>query len=392
MVIESFIRVALNAGLETLVADAWPQLKPGDRLTLRVIDLRERQRALIDFGRFRVLAEMTFPVAIGDELVVKVLDTKKGQLHLGLVESSSAKEHPLSPWNEPLRPFTDDTLGQVRVHLGHMLTSLGRLPKGETAHTELSQILAGLRSFMESLHRGSGAENISRRLQSLCEDSGVFFEKRLEAALLQTAVAGDAATIEQLSAHPTVKRILTHDLKARLAMIKHLLAQPDSGHPFPTTRDASALARSVEALLVDMGHRQEEIVRRWNASEPFQMIHFWLPLQDIAGRAKLKIGFPRALAAQSRCGFHAALLLEFDHLGETRIDLFLMDRNLTTTFFVKTIRAKTFVEENVHEIRSALSPLFDHVQVNVSVSEKKIADFEFEDLQTADARRLDVRV
>jgi hypothetical protein len=29
--------------------------------------------------------------------------------------------------------------------------------------------------------------------------------------------------------------------------------------------------------------------------------------------------------------------------------------------------------------------------VNVRVSEKKIADFEFEDMQAADARRLDVR-
>lgn len=391
MTIGSSIRVALNSDLESLVGDAGPHLKTGDHLRLRVVEMRTSQLALVDFGRFRVLAEVAFPAAVGDELVVKVIDAQKGQLHLGVVEAPGGKAIPAPQWNAPLRPFADETLKQVRVTLERLLAFIGRFPNEEPDHMGLSQLLFGLRSFLESLEPGSGGEHVSQRLQAWCADSGVFFEKRLEAALRQIGAEADAANSEAPAGHPRLQSILAQDLKARLAMILHLLRLRDARQSISGAREAAEFARSVEKLLSDIRHQQAEIVRRWNASDPFQTIHFPLPLNDISGRARLKIGFPRAIPSQRRSGFRAALLLEFDALGKTRIDLLLTDRCLSASFFVETARAKAFVEENAHQIYSVLSPFFEYVEVNVRVSEKKIADFEFEDMQAADARRLDVR-
>jgi hypothetical protein len=234
-------------------------------------------------------------------------------------------------------------------------------------------------------------EGISARLQSLCKNCGVFFEKRLEEALAPAVSEGEPAATELLSTNPLLRDILTQDLKARLAMIKQFVGHLGFGQLFPATAEVSAFASAVDLLLDDIIHQQKEIVRRRDASDSFQVFHFLLTLTDITGRARLKIGFPRPHATRSRDGFRAALLLEFDRLGETRIDLFLADRNLDVTFCVKAAPMKLILEEHMYEIRAALVPFFEHVQVKVSVSEKKITEFESEDLQAAGARRVDVR-
>jgi hypothetical protein len=385
---DSSIRVDLTAATEKLISRDWPGLKAGNQLTLRVIELREGGRALVDIGRFRALAEVTFPVAAGDELVVRVLDTQ-GSLRMAVVQNPLPKEQPPAQWSEPLRAFADKSMQQVHLRLDQTLTSLDRLPKGESAGAGLGEVLADLRSFLAALRPESGSEGMAIRVQSISEDCGIFFEKHLEAALRQAAAEDGSAAPEGLSEHPLVRRILTQDLKARLSAVKHICEQAGFGS---STREAAGLARSIDRLLADIVHQQQEIGRRRDASGPFQMIHFSLPLEPAAGKARLKIGFPVSRGVRSRKGFRAALLLELDRLGATRVDLFMLDRSLTATFSVKTVEGKALLESNAHEIRTALEPFFNHVQVKVCVSEKKIAQFEFEDLQSRPAGLLDVRI
>ena len=111
MEIGSLIRIALNAGAEKLFREEMP-LQAGDLLRLKVIDVREDNRALVDFGKFRALAEVGFPVSAGDELTVKVIDTK-GQLRLTLV-AAGAETAPAPAAAEPVRPFAAHSLTQLR--------------------------------------------------------------------------------------------------------------------------------------------------------------------------------------------------------------------------------------------------------------------------------------
>jgi hypothetical protein len=386
MEIGSLIRIALSAGDEKLFLEEMP-LRAGDVLRLKVIDVREGLRALVDFGKFRALAEVAFPVAPGDELTVKVVDTR-GQLRLALVPAG-AETAPAPAGSEPLQPFAAQSLTQFRQQLDQVAALIARSPD-QAAAGALRSAVQELLLFLEPLQTDAGAAQTAPRVRSLCEDSGIFFEKRLEAALSRAATEGDAAGPPPAD-HPQVLRILAEDLKARLSAIKHLFETQAADLPVAGSKVATAFVRATDELLSEIVRQQARIADRRDEVQAFQVIHFSLPLKDAGEGARLKIGYPSRRRGATREGFRAALLLELDRLGSTRIDLFMLERSLSLTFFVTSRRAQETVEVRAGDLKPALESLFDNVSVSVCVSEQKIADFEFEDQLPAGGRRLDVR-
>jgi len=386
MEIGSLIRIALNAGAEKLFLDEMP-LRAGDLLRLKVIDVREDNRALVDFGKFRALAEVAFPVSAGDELTVKVIDTQ-GQLRLSLVPAG-AETAPTPAADEPLRPFAAQSLTQLRQQLDQVAEVIAR-SSGQATSVAIRSAIEELRLFLEPLQTDAGAAQTTPRVRSLCEDSGIFFEKRLEIALSRAAAEGEAAGPPPAD-HPQVRRILAEDLKARLSTIKHLFESQAADLPAVALRAAAAFVKSADELLTEIVRQQERIAARRDEAEAFQVIHFSLPLKDAGEGARLKIGYPSRRQGATREGFRAALLLALDRLGPTRIDLFMLERSLSLTFFVTSRTAQATVEANAGDLKPALETLFDNVSVSVRVSEQKIADFEYEDPLPAGGRRLDVR-
>jgi hypothetical protein len=386
MEIGSLIRIALNAGGEKLFLEEMP-LRAGDLLRLKVIDVREDSRALVDFGKFRALAEVAFPVSAGDELTVKVIDTK-GQLRLSLVPAG-AETAPAPPAAEPVRPFAAQLLTQLRLQLEQVAEVIAR-PSGQAAAVALRSAIEELRLFIAPLQPDAGAALTTPRVRSLCEDSGIFFEKHLETALSRAATDGEAPGPPPAD-HPQVRRILAEDLKGRLSAIKHLFESQAPDLPAAGLRAAAAFVKSADELLSEIVGQQERIAARRDETGAFQVIHFSLPLKDAGTGARLKIGYPNRRKGATREGFRAALLLALDRLGPTRIDLFMLERSLSLTFFVTSITAQETVEANAGDLKPVLETLFDNVSVSVCVSEQKIADFEFEDQLPAGGRRLDVR-
>ena len=385
MEIGSLIRIALNAGAERSFLEEMP-LRAGDLLRLKVIDVREDNRALVDFGKFRALAEVAFPVSAGDELTVKVIDTK-GQLRLTLVPAG-AETAPAPAAAEPLRPFAAQSLTQLRQQLEQVAEVIARTP-GQAASVAIRSAIEELRLFLQPLQTDAGAAQTTPRVQSLCEDSGIFFEKHLETALSRAAAEGEAAGTPPAD-HPQVRRILAEDLKARLSVIKHLFESQAADLPAGGVRAAAAFVTSADEVLSEIVRQQERIATRRDETEAFQVIHFSLPLKDAGEGARLKIGYPSRRQGATREGFRAALLLALDRLGPTRIDLFMIERSLSLTFFVTSRTAQETVEAHAGDLKPALETLFDNVNVRVCVSEQKIADFEYEDQLPAGDRRLDV--
>lgn len=386
MEIGSIIRIALTSGAEKRFLEELP-LQAGDLLRLKVIDVREDHRALVDFGRFRALAEVAFPVSVGDELTVKVIDTK-GQLRLALIPTG-AETTPAPAGAEPVRPLSAQLLTQFRQQLDLVAEVIAR-PSGPAVSAALRSAIEDLRLFLEPLQTDAGAAQMTPRVRSLCEDSGIFFEKRLETALSRAAAEGEAAGSPPAD-HPQVRRILAEDLKARLSAMKHLFESQAADLPAAGSRAAADLVRSTDELLNEIIRQQERIAARRDGAEAFQVIHFSLPLKDAGEGARLKIGYPSRRTGANREGFRAALLLSLDRLGPTRIDLFMLERSLSLTFFVTSRTAQEAVEAQAGDLKPALETLFDNVSVSVCVSEQKIADFEYEDQLPAGDRRLDVR-
>jgi hypothetical protein len=260
-------RLASNTGI----------FQPGSILTIRILELNGN-RALIDFGAGRTMADIKLPVTEGEELLVKVQQSA-ARPNLELISSN------------PKSPSGDNTV------------------------------------------------------------------------VLPT---------------PTI------DLESR-SIIQSDQRALDSG-------SSGILRKSIEFLLGDINRQQGRAVRLSDSTDPFQMFSFCLPLSQDRQPAQLKLYYPRKQKTGSKQGFQISLLLSMAHLGDLRTDLYLLDRDLSVTFFVKTQTACSKIQHYQTDLQHLLSPFFDQTVLRVVVSEKKIDDFEREDIRIENDRRVDLRI
>ena len=85
-------------------------------------------------------------------------------------------------------------------------------------------------------------------------------------------------------------------------------------------------------------------------------------------------------------------MLTLDRLGDLRTDFFLLDEELSINFFVKDDATSVTLQNNLPELRELLNGFFDQIRLNVILSEKKVTDFDREDLLVAGDRKVDLRV
>jgi hypothetical protein len=381
MDIASLLSIAL--GRDAAISGAAPE--PGDRFPVRVLDVREDGKVLVDCGRFRSVAEVTFPVSPGDEFTVRVIDTQ-GTLRLEVVRPAQnaapgLQVEPLPAESSGVLPAM--LLRDVQAHASRLLSVLPLAPSpGEQGN--LQATVARVVELLRPLEPGQGAD-ASGRLQDLCRNSGLFFETQLQTELIR-----DSAEIAAgRPAGAAVRRILAADLKAQLSALVHELETGAAG--FGVKRESSEMIQTARALLGEIVQQQAEITRAVDDSRQMTLIHFSLPLNTSAGAARLKVGFPRYRRRGRPGGFRAALLVDMDRLGPVRVDLQLMERHLSADIFVRRAELRPVVEDHLEELQAQLAPLFEDVRMSVHVSKKKVADFEWEDLRPAVAGRLDVR-
>lgn len=381
MDIAALLNIAFDR--DALLAEALPRM--GDRFQVRVLEVRADGKALVDCGRFRAVAEVTFPVTAGEELSVRVIDTR-GTLRLEAVRPSSAPGVPAEAQpTEPAHALSPALLRDVRMQAGRLLSALPPVPAADEGPAGLRVALARVTALLQPLEPRPGGD-LPERLQDYCRNSGLFLEARLASEL-----AGDPAreAAARAPASAPLRRILAADLKAQLAALLHGL---ESGAPAAgSARESNELAQSARALLAEIVRQQGEITRTADESRHLTLIHFSLPLSAPQGAARLKIGYPRRRRKRPGDGHRAALLVELDRLGAVRADLHLAERQLSADLFVCRRELKPLVQEHVAELRDTLAPLFAEVRVTVRVSQRRVAEFEWEDLRPARAGRLDVR-
>ena len=81
-----------------------------------------------------------------------------------------------------------------------------------------------------------------------------------------------------------------------------------------------------------------------------------------------------------------------DRLGDLRTDFYLLEKDLTITFFAKDQITRRKIQENYQNLLELLDSLFDQVLLRVFVSEEKINGFEQEDLPINNDKRVDLRI
>lgn len=366
-------------------------LKPGDLLNVKVLEVFENQRALVDLGRFRAVADVTFPVAAGDDLRVRVRETQ-GQLRLQLVPAPGDSMPPPGSAAGPVMSVAVESLKQVQDWIDQLAGAQQRQPDAQQLPTEPRQVVEGLRLFLDPFEPGSHPEAFARKLGEFCENSGLFLEHRLAAAIKGGADRAEVAPAPEAGSTGLPGRVLATDLKARLVVLTEFF---DSAAGRPLTHDSreiTGLARAATELLADIRAGQEQIAKSASASEPFQMVHFALPMPDDRCRAGLKIAYRRRPAVGKQAGHRAAILLQLDRMGTVRADLTLLSGSLKISIFVSDSGRRDLVARHASEVREALAPFFEQVAVQVSVSPRKIARFASEDWLPAGETRVNVRV
>jgi hypothetical protein len=229
-------------------------------------------------------------------------------------------------------------------------------------------------------------------LISRLEDAGLFFEKKLADVVRQLADRPESDLTRELIRSPEITKILTQDLKPILFMLKEYIESPDSIFKNLDSKSLSSFKGTLDMLLADISNQQSRAINRHDLPDPFQVFSFVLPLKEDQKKAQLKLYCPKKKQNGSQAGFKISLLLDMDRIGEVRTDFFLLEKDLSITFFVKDEVSKKQFENNFEEIRESLDSLFDYLVLKAVVSEQKIQEFHHEELELGEDRQIDLRI
>jgi hypothetical protein len=372
---------------------AWAQevIKPGDVFRLKIIDVKDNHRALVDLGKFRALAEIQFPVKAGADLLVKVTGTE-GQLRLQLIDSESLAAVDSKNGSGQLKILSFELFDRIQSDIRQTAEQILKLPQSHLPPEQISRALATLDAHFESIDLNRNMEKWLPLLKSRLEDAGLFFEKKLADIVRQLADRPELDLTRELTRSPEIKKILTQDLKPILFMLKKYLATPDSISKILDAKSLASFRGTLDMLLADISNQQSRAINRHELPDPFQVFSFVLPLKENQKKAQLKLYCPKKKQNGSQGGFKVSLLLDMDRIGEVRSDFFLMEKDLSITFFVKNEVNKNLFENHFEEIRESLNPLFDYLVLKAIVSEQKIQEFHHEELDLAGDRQIDLRI
>lgn len=366
-------------------------LRPGDRLNVKIVEVLENQRALVSLGGFRTMATVAFPVAAGDELQVQVQAVQE-QLQLRLVPAEGGQGASAARAAGPAAASAADLFKELQERIDRLARATAQQPANLQLPAGLRGIAEALRLFSEPLDPGASPAVLAGRLREFCEESGLFLEQRLADIVRKgSGRAGSAPPAEAAAADPA-ERILATDLKARLLTLKAFFDSAAGRQLMEDSREASGLAKAALELLAGVRAGQAQIGSPTVAADPFQMVHFPLPLPGEPGRGELKIAYRRRRAVGKQEGHRAAIRLDLDRIGAVRADLALLGSCLEVSIFVGSAAVQDLIRRHASEAHEALAPFFERVAVQVSVSSSKIAQFASEDWRPALATRVDVRV
>ncbi|MDH3826777.1 MAG: hypothetical protein OET21_05145 [Desulfobacterales bacterium] len=390
MDISSLLQAILDPQLNR---SAWVQevIKPGDVFRLKVIDVKDNHRALVDLGKFRALAEIKFPVKAGADLLVKVTGTE-GQLRLQLIDSESRAAVASKNGSGQLKILSFELFDRIQSDIRQAVHQILKLPQSQLPPEHISRSLATLDAHFESIDLNRNMEKWLPLLKSRLEDAGLFFEKKLADIVRQLADRPESDLTRELTRSPEIKKILTQDLKPILFMLKEYLEIPDSISKILDPKSLASFKGTLDMLLADISNQQSRAIIRHELPDPFQVFSFVLPLKEDQKKAQLKLYCPKKKQNGSRAGFKISLLLDMDRIGEIRTDFFLMKKDLSITFFVKDEVSKKQFETHFEEISEPLNSLFDYLVLKAVASEKKIQEFHHEDLDLGGDRQIDLRV
>jgi hypothetical protein len=185
---------------------------------------------------------------------------------------------------------------------------------------------------------------------------------------------------------------MVKDLKPNLLILKQFLDMQTRESQGTDRHMLETLKSVVQRAVSNIDHQQFMATEKPLDPDLFQAFSHMMFLTDTDRNARLKAYFAKKGRADDQKHPRVSLLLDMDRMGIVRSDLWMVGKDLNVTFFVQDAMAKAAIEAEHHRIGEMLTDIFNTVAVSVVVNEKKIAEFEGEDLSPSDQRQVDLSI
>lgn len=399
-------------------------LVPGQSLQGRITGFEKDGLMLVDFGKFKAFAKIDIPVRPGQTLPLTVVKTDNGiafsvastagpfgsKRLVPTIASGAAGETGTAagtpgapsgaspPQNHatptPAAPPTTADMAALRDHIQQLVSRLDQPQQGPSSSSSnpSQAVLTNLQKALEPASPLGDTITLVNRVRDFVINSGIYFEKRLAETINTLQARSTAITPAELAEHPAIRDLMVKDLKPNLLILNQLLnaqtldSQGVDRHMLETLK--SVVQRAVSHI------EQQQFSATEKPADPdlLQAFSHLLFLTDTQHNARLKVYYPKKGQDEDHKKPRVSLLLDMDRMGVVRADLWMAGTDLNVTFFVKEAPIKAAIEVEHYRIAEMLKDTFNTVAVSVVVSEKKIAEFDGEDLTLPNRLQVDVSI
>ena len=234
--------------------------------------------------------------------------------------------------------------------------------------------------FLSNINKN--IEELRTDLKDFSKKTNVKVEKNISEALLKFLEASETVT-EKVKNAPSKDAVLKRILPD-LFVLKDFFVNKKNQDFLLKLFDTKILERVKNALNrldSNIVSHQNRLTAPPSTPENFHAFVYDLPLTENFKRATLKIYYPEKKVEKTKEDFKISLLLEMDRIGSIRTDFFFhkINNSLGLTFFVQDETVKQYFEENINNVHQQIAPFFSTLNLNVLISEEKIAQFDTEE-------------
>ena len=281
--------------------------------------------------------------------------------------------------------------GQIQQLLGH--PDLPARTTGAPLSLPTQAALTNIQQLLRPVSATGDSTTLMATIKDFVENSGIYFEKRMEAAIRSLQDRPTPMTPSELAEQPSIRELMVKDLKPNLLILKQFFESQPLDQQAGDRHLLETMKSVVERTLAHIEQQQSGATEKPVDPNLFQAFSHLLLLADHRRDARLKVYYAKkGRDEDDNKNPRVALLLEMDRMGTVRSDLWMVGRDLNITFFVQTAETKTAIHAVQDEIKTALNESFNTVAVSIVVSEKKIAQFDEEDLGPSPRRLLDLSI
>ena len=411
------------------LSDHSQSLVPGESLQGRITGFEKEGLMLVDFGKFKAFAKIDIPVRQGQVLPLTVIKndsgiafavaskappiastnlhpaaavdvTPRGQDGVTRQAPAASPAHQAQPELISGRPAqssvvpTASEMAALRAQIQRMLDGAIQPLKGFS--TDLSTPMKGaLINLQQALSPASSTGDMATlvaRVRDFVENSGIYFEKRLAQAIRDLQARSPSMTPAELARQPVIRDIMLNDLKPNLLILKQFLDAQPPNSPGGDRHMLETLKSVVQRAVSHIAQQQFMATEKPADPDLFQAFSHLLFPTDSHRNARLKVYYAKKGRDDAYKNPRVSLLLDMDRMGPVRTDLWMVGKDLNVTFFVKDSEVKVAIESEHQRIGEMLKDIFNTVAVSVVVNQKKIAEFEGEDLTLPKRRQVDLNI